>query len=312
MRVLKSFKIRFKNKILDYRESDNLDLENIKDFFGKKYQIEKLWKGPRHILGILIKDNQKLFLKLSASEGISLVTKNEYNWNNYFDKYNKNNNYCVPKNYDNGIYGNKYFYLITDNFEGDLFCNIDQDANNLIKYIPKIIKLSEIIQNLPKKDFPLPEYEGKDYIKRFLDKTKGWFEDIPKDICGKYNVNNLLKIVIKGIDKLDSKPRHGDFTPWHIIKLKNGKSGLIDGEHGLPDGVENYDICYFIQRGFSVLKSPKIAREIYSELFKKGYNKDKLKTVLASRAIGGFLDCSLDQNLSYKFAEDFKNWVLNI
>lgn len=312
MRDLKSFKISFKNQNLDYRESDNLDLDQINDFFARKYQIEKIWKAPRHILGIILKNNQKYFLKLSTSEGIGLITKNEYNWNNFFNKYNKNNNYCVPKNYDSGIFDNKYYYLITNFFESELLCNIDQDASSLVKYIPKITLLSETIQSLPGAHFDLPEYEEKDYKKRFLNKTKDWFEDIPPRIIKKYDLETLMEIVKNGVNKLDVKPRHGDFTPWHMINLGNNKLGLIDGEHASSSGVENYDICYFIQRVFSVLKSPKVAKEIYSELLKRGYDRDKLKIVLSSRVIGGFLDCFLDKNLDYEFAEDFKNWVLNI
>lgn len=311
MRDLKSFKIRFKNKIFDYRESEDLDLQKVNNFFSKKYKIEKLWKAPRHILGILIDNNQKYFLKLSTSEGIGLITKNEHNWNNYFNKYNSNKNFSAPKNFESGIFEKKYYYLITSYFKGKLLCNINQDANSLINHINKIILLSETIQNLPGTDFTLPEYEEKNYKKRFLNKMKDWFEDIPADIVKKYKINDLLKIVEEGIDKLDQKSRHGDFTPWHIINLGNNKLGLIDGEHALPDGVENYDVCYFIQRVFSVLESSDLAKEIYNELIKRGYNSEKLKIVLSSRALGGFLDCYLDQNLNYKFAEDFKNWVLS-
>lgn len=314
MRELKSFKICFNNRVLDYRQSEDLDLVEIRNFFGKKYQIKKLWKVPRHVLGILAKNNQKFFLKLSTSEGIGLITENEYNWNDYFNKYNLNSCFCAPKNFDSGLYDNKYFYLVTDYLKGDLLCNIGSsqaDISKLIKYIPQIINLSEVIQSLPQTNFALLEYEEKDYKKRFLDKTKGWFEDIPANIIKKYKINELSEVVKKGISKLDSKPRHGDFTPWHMINLKNEKLGLIDGEHALPDGVENYDMCYLIQRIFSILKNPKLAESIYSILIKK-YIKNNLKAVLASRAIGGFLDVTLNNETDYRFAVDFKNWVLSI
>lgn len=314
MRELKSFKIHLNNKILDYRQGIDLDLEKVSRFFDKKYQIEKLWKVSRHVLAILTKNNQKLFLKLSTSEGIGIITKNEYNWNDYFNKYNTDNNFLVPKNYDKGFFEGKYFYLITDYFEGEFLCGIRDkcDFANFIKRINQIIDLSEIIQQFPQSGFALPEYEEKDYKIRFLNKTKGWFGDISADIVKKYKVEELLKIVINGVDNLNSKPRHGDFTPWHILKLKNDKLGLIDGEHALPDGVENYDICYFIQRVFSILKNPKLAQEIYAKLMERKYDKNKLKIVLASRIIGGFLDVSLNNEIDYQFAVDFKNWVLSI
>lgn len=313
MRELKSFKIHLKNKVLDYRQSEDLDLEKVRSFFSKKYQIEKLWKVPRHVLGIFVKGNQKFFLKLSTSEGIGIITENEYNWNDYFNKYNTNSDFLVPKNYDKGIYNGKYFYLITDYFEGSLLCEIREKCNsvNFIKHINQIIGLSETIQELPQSGFVLPEYEEINYKIRFLNKTVGWFEDINNDLIEKYKIGELLEVVKSGIDKLESKPRHGDFTPWHILKLKNNKLGLIDGEHAFPDGVENYDICYLIQRVFSILKNPQLAQAIYSKLIERKYDKNKLKIVLASRAIGGFLDVSLNNEIDYQFAIDFKNWVLS-
>lgn len=305
--MLNSFKVRVGSKTFDYRLGENLDLKNIKDFFEKNYQVKKLWQGSRHVLGVLTKDSKTYFLKLSTSKGISIVTKNEYGWNNYFNKYfPKNSVYTVPGNYDRGIYEKKYFYLITDYFEGELLCGTNRDADCLIQHIPRVILLGELIQRLPKNEF-----ESGQKIK-FINKTKNWFNDIPVDVRKKFDVFELLNIVEEGINDLSLKPRHGDFTPWHMIKLNDGKLGLIDGEHALPDGVEDYDICYFIQRVFSVLKNPRVAQSIYSKLPDKGYKVNRLKTVLAARAIGGFLDESLKEKPDYKFANNFKDWVIQL
>jgi len=72
---LGAFKIRVDGKILDYRLGKNLNLDDVKNFFSKKYKVKKLWQGARHVLGELEKSNQKLFLKLSTTEGIGAVTK---------------------------------------------------------------------------------------------------------------------------------------------------------------------------------------------------------------------------------------------
>ncbi len=292
---LKSFKIQKGKRILDYRLGENLDLNKVRDYFQKSYKVKKVWQGVRHILGILEKDNQNYFLKLSTSEGISIVTQNEYEWNNFFNLNYSGNDFVVPKNYDSGFYKKKYLYLITDYLKGELLGDIN-------KYIPQIMKLSELIQKLPEKE--------TNFKKRFIDKVSMWYGDIPVDVCKKYHLEILLKIVEKGMIQLSAKVRHGDFAPWHMIKMPGGKLGLIDGEHFLQNGVENYDICYFIQRVFSVLQKPDIAKRIYFELMKKRYDANKLKTVLVSRVIGGFLDESLKENPDYKFAESFKDWVI--
>lgn len=294
---LRSFKIYKGKKILDYRSGENLDLETVRDYFQKNYNVIKIWQGARHILGLLEKDGIEYFLKLSTSEGISIVTENEYKWNNFFHKNLLNRNFTVPQNYQKGFFKKKYYYLITDYLKGKLLDSVG-------KYILQIINLSELIQKLPGKQ--------DEYKNRFISKAKAWFDDIPIVIRQRYKIEKLLGVVETEPLGLLGKPRHGDFAPWHIIKLTDGKLGLIDGEHFLASGVENYDICYFIQRVFSVSKMPDIAKRIYSELLKRGYNVSKLKPVLSSRAIGGFLDESLADNPDYKFAKKFMDWVLSL
>lgn len=307
---LKSFKIRSGNKILDYRLGEKFDLNEIKTFFQEDYEVKKIWQGPRHVFAILIKKELIYFLKLSTSEGISIVTKNEYEWNNYFNIYFEiKSSYRVPKNYVSGLYKEKYFYLVTDYFGGKPLCPLNasiKESNGLIKYIPFIVDLSELIQKLPNIKFN--NFQNT----KFIDKVNNWFGDIPINIQNKFKIGSLLNIVERGIKDVSLVPRHGDFTPWHMIKIKNSGLGLVDGEHAQAYSVENYDICYFIQRVFSVLKNPRLAKEIYARLLKRNYKRKKIKTVLAARAIGGFLDDYIASEENYLFAKNFKDWVIQI
>lgn len=310
-RNLNSFKVFSGRRTFDYRLGENLDLSKIKSFFSQNYNVKKLWQGSRHILGVLEKDDTNFFLKLSTSEGISIVTQNEYKWNDYFNMNSpKNLAFKVPVNHDSGLYKDRYFFLITDYFDGSLLCKLNGKSDNLVKYIDQVINLSRVIQQLPGINFASGEKE--DYRKRFFNKANLWFKDIPINVRMKFKLDLLLKIIEKGVSRLSDKPRHGDFTPWHIIKLKDSKLGLIDGEHALPDGVENYDICYFIQRVYCVLKNPDVAKRIHVQLVSNSHDGGKLKTVLAARAIGGFLDESLTVRPDYIFAGNFKKWVSEI
>lgn len=305
--MLSSFKVHSGKKLLDYRLGKFLDLKKIKAFFQEKgYKIKNLGNGGRHVVGVLVKDEKVYFLKLATSEGISVVTQNEFYWNDYFNSYFSDISFRVPKNYDSGIFNEKYFYLITEYFDGKLLCKLrssSEDINELVQCIPQVIQASEMIQQLP-------TAEG-DYQKKFIRKVRAWFSDIPTSICKKHEIISLLTVVEQGVNNLQKRSKHGDFAPWHIFKLSDHKLGLIDGEHSLPDGVENYDICYFIQRVFSVLKKPEVAQTIFLELKKKNYDLDNLKTVLAARAIGGFLDESLTYRPDYTVARNFKEWVIN-
>lgn len=313
--MLKAFQITLNGKILDYRLGKKLNLDKIRGFFEKKYSVRKLWSGGRHILGILEKDNKTLFLKLSTTEGISAVTKNEYNWNEQFNKLvsKRSFDFWVPQNKDCGVYDNKLFYLITDKLDGELLVQkpgktiISTDFQDLLH---SIIRFSELIQQLD--IATLSKQEDPDYRKCFFEKTTSWYNGIPKDTREKCKVSDLLKIVERGVLKLQMKPHHGDFTPWHLIKLNTGQLGLIDGEHARKNGVEYYDIDYFVQRVFSVLENPNFAQKILSELTKNNYSLEKLAVILAARAIGGFLDESLKPLPNYEFSNKFKEWVISL
>ncbi|MCL5438761.1 MAG: hypothetical protein M1268_02095 [Patescibacteria group bacterium] len=311
---MNAYKIKVNGKILDYRLGNNLNLDDVKSYFEKEYKVEKLWQETRHVVGYLKKVDRELFLKLSTTEGISAVTKIEESWNEEFNKrVSRTQKFWVPKNFGSGYYKDNLFYLITDLFNGNKLCERVDDktiTDELKTSIEDIIEFSEIIQNL---NLNILNYDKNlNYKDRFINKTNSWFNAIPKDVKEKYLLSKLLDAVKNGANNLSAKARHGDFTPWHMIRLKTGQLGLIDGEHALSKSVEYYDIAYFIQRVFSVLKNPEFAQKSINLLIKKNYDLNKLKVLLAARAVGGFLDESLTSSPDYTFSERFKNWVIHL
>ncbi len=249
-KVLHAFQLNVKGRFLDYRLGQSLDLEKVKSFFEKRYQVKKLWPDQRHVLGILEKTQRKYFLKLATTEGISVVTQIEYRWNEQFNKLVPRNssNVWVPQNFDSGYFNNKLFYLITDKLEGKLLSSIPQPSvsdKNIMQFLPKIIELSEDVQSLNITN--LSSGENIDYQSWFVQKTTSWLKNIPQEIQNQYQVFTLLEVVLSGAKNLKKSPRHGDFTPWHIFNLTNKKLGLIDGEHARANGVEYYDMAYFIK-----------------------------------------------------------------
>lgn len=307
---LAAFKINVNGKILDYRVPAKLDLKDVTRYFEKKYKIKKIWSGGRHVVGLLEKSGKDFFLKLSTTEGIAAVTKNEFEWNNVFNKQfpREESNFWVPQNYDSGYYRKSLFYFVTDKLNGELLHERPDSktvSKTFFKNISGVIEFSELIQKMK-------TFSSEGYREKFIKKVTVWFKSIPPDIINIYQIEELLDIVKNGSVLLQMQTCHGDFTPWHTIAQKNGKLGLIDGEHYLPDGIENYDICYFIQRVFSVIKSPNLAQKIFNLLLDFGYGKNKLKVVLAARAIGGYLDESLTPTPNYVFSNKFKKWVLTV
>jgi len=312
---MKAFEIKVEGKSLDYRVPGMLDLADVRAFFERKYEVLKIWEGGRHVLAGVKKDGSVLFLKLATSEGISAVTKVEYDWNDDFNKNaGRKAHFWVPINFDCGFYKNKFFYLITDKFKGRLLVNWpgSKKTDFMSGNIDQILDFCEFIQKLQLRHLVDRFYLDQNYRDYFVSKTKAWLDAVPDDVRRKYDLESLFEIVKNGAYDLVSRPRHGDFAPWHIFSLGEGKFGLIDGEHALAGGVENYDICYFIQRVFSVLEAPDVAEQIFDKILRRDYKVDKLKTVLAARAIGGFLDESFNKQANYSFANKFKERVLNL
>jgi hypothetical protein len=310
MNSKKAFLIEVDGRKYDYRLGKNLDLKEVAKFFSQKYRVKNIWQDQRHVLGCLEKNSQNLFLKLSTTTGIGLLTEKEKNWNDFFNRQTpRNASFWVPINVDFG-YFNGLFYLITDELKGEKLHGLIADNEKISgEDLRKVMKLSLLIQNL--KTGRDAKDDGNCH-RVFLNKTKLWFSDIPKDVVQKYNLKEILELIWHRTNCLPQAPRHGDFAPWHILKMKNNLIGLIDGEHFLENGVAGYDICYFIQRLYGVLNQRKTADAVVWILKENNNNIDKLKTVLYARAIGGFLDESLKQNPDYQNASDFIKWIAQL
>lgn len=312
---MKAFEIKVNGKLYDYRLGADLNLKQVKKFFEKKgYLVKKIWQEKRHVVAILKKNGREQFLKLSPTEGISATTQIDYNWNREANLYLKGNpKLAVPKNYDRGFY-NDLFYLIEEYFKGDLLAKRPAPGSKNDGYkqhIAQMIEMSEIIQSLAIE--PLSQRDNDDHAKYFMEKVESWYNEIPLEIQKIYDTAEMLQVVEKGYKNLEMRPRHGDFTPWHMIKLQNGRIGLIDGEHAMRNGVEYYDIAYLIQRVYSPMDDADFANEILNILKSRNYDLDKLTTVLAARAIGGFCDEVLIFGTpNFDRANKFKNWVTDL
>jgi len=309
----KAFEVEVQGKVVDYRSGGPVDLQAVEGYFKKSYSVKKLWNVGRHVLGILSKDNNDFFLKLATSEGISAVTQNEYRWNGIYNELvpREMSELWVPKNIEQGWFRENLYYFITDKFTGTLLAERPEHGiptPELSGLIPTILSFSEFIAELPVSH----ESDGSEHQSIFRAKVHAWYEAIPEEVRQKYGVHELLDVVEDGVGGLVCRSRHGDYTPWHIFQLMNGKFGLIDGEHFLANGVIYYDIGYFLQRVYSVLELPDIARDLFSLLIDRRYDMDSLRVILSARGIGGYLDASFAASQVYDSSQSFQQWVLDI
>lgn len=311
---MKAFQVKKNGQTFDYRVPATLDLEGVKGFFEKSYSIIELGQSGRHIIGILNDGTKDLFVKLATTPGISITTQNEFHWNEEFNKNEANPNFNVPKNVTSGEYDG-LFYFIAEKLDGKLFANernfqLTKDFENAI---PQILDFSEYIMAKNISNIGRPDaIEATNPQDWFIKKTQSWLEAIPDEARKTNHVEGLLDAVKDGTVQLETKPRHGDFTPWHIMQLPDENLALIDGEHAMSNGVELYDIGYLIQRVHTVSNHPDFAEKIYNQAIKKGHNKNKLKTIMAARAVGGYLDASLAEKQEFKKENNFRDWTLSL
>lgn len=308
-----SFKVIKDGQVYDYRIFEKLDLVDVGNFFSVHYKVESLAQPGRHVTGILSDGRQNLFLKLATTEGTSIVLQNEHNWNEEFNKH-ENQKYKVPRNITSGKY-NGLFYNITEKLEGSLLSTVENFNLNAEfgQLIPDIIGFADFISSLPIQKLGKPDIvTGATPQDWFVNKTKSWLNAIPTQIQAQHGLLKLFAIVESEAPSLLKKPRHGDFTPWHLMKLNDGKLALIDGEHAMSDGVEHYDIAYLVQRIHTICNQPEIAINILEEVKRTGHDIRKLKTVMSARAIGGYLDAALAQKKDYTLENNYKDWVLSL
>ncbi len=308
-----AFKVTQNGQTYDYRLGEILSIEEIRAFFTQNFTVKSLEQGARYVTGVLNANNQDLMLKVSTTPGTSITLQNEFKWNQEYNISSTNNNYKVPKNIHSGDFQG-HFYLITEKVEGELLGSVTgftlhQDFNLLIG---QVVDFAEYIMSLTIMSVGKPDsVTGNTPQELFLNKTTSWFEAIEENIRNQNNIDSLLEIVKGGFTQLVEKPRHGDFTPWHILKTTDGLA-VIDGEHGMSHGVENYDLAYLIQRIHSVSSNPNVALAVYQDVAGRGVDKAKLKTVLAARAIGGYLDAFLADKTDFINENAFRDWVLSL
>ncbi len=307
-----AFKVAKDGQVYDYRIPQQLTLTDVTNFFSAKYKVSDLKQVGRHVTGILNDGKQDLFLKLSTTKGISIITQNEYKWNEEFGK-NENPRFEVPHNVTFGEYNGLYYFL-TEILKGEpLATTANFTLNSSFEpMIPEIIDFADFISTQKITGVGRPDVvTGKTPQEWFVNKTKSWLDAIPIPIQAQFNLVLLFAKVESGAKTLTVKPRHGDFTPWHLLKTPLGL-GLLDGEHAMSEGVELYDIGYLIQRVHTISKNPAVAQKILTTAERKGHPLEKIKIILVARAIGGFLDAHLAGKTDFSLEKEFKDWISSL
>lgn len=316
-----AFQIERDGKIFNYRDGEQFNEQELRFFFEQKgYLIESVQVSVRHAIVHLQRSGKEYCAKVSTSFGVGLMTQQEVLWNTTAEKHLPVDAvFTVPTVIEAGEFPGKRTYYITDWVKVALLAPCPPSHHFVPSFtlsraqIEQICRMTEQIEALPV-HLPIPDesLQSLSHTDIFVEKTRRWLAIIPETIPEYAIVQQLFAIVEGGAPWLHKTVRHGDVAPWHLQLLSTGKILLFDGEHAHSHSVEGYDICYFIQRVYSVLQSQQTALDIFATLLQNGHDQKKLQTVLAARAIGGFCDESLVPNPEYDIARQFGNWVLSL
>lgn len=282
----------------NWLSSERVDVEEIKKFFiSKKVNVKEINETGRflHIVGNL--NNQKIFIKVSTSEGLNEKLLNDISWYNELKRVGIDFN--ITPLLEHGYIDDTLVYAIYEFVEGNtLDSMIEKIDNKMLKDLANInisidsIKGINLFKNQQER-----EHAKKDIIS-IKDKASHNFK-IAENFARESNedLTKLLNIV-KNYEQIDEMGlNHNDFTPRNIL-FSDGKLILTDGESASTTSPRFYDVAIMYTRLYFTYNRPDLAKEYLNE-FIKLLPKDYLdtfnftfKTMLASRTIGGFWEAT--------------------
>jgi len=215
------------------------------------------------------------------------MTKNEFNWNELVgSKLNSKAPFLVPQNIKHGFFQEKLFFFVSDYFGNKTLADkYPPKVKQLDKWIPKIAQAAFFISKI--RCQPKDEQKVQSIGEYLITSASEWASQVSA------NVQPLLTIIRNSKQRIERRWAHGDFVPWHMYDLKNGKFGLVDAEHG-GCGLRYYDIAYFYVRVRQSLGKKELAKNFLMEFMDLLPKKDKLtfwgdlKPILAQRLMGDF------------------------
>lgn len=280
--------MKMKRKKFPRPRARKIPFDLVSDFLKKKgYKVIKIKRPWRHVTAILEKDNQKLFFKMATTIKTSKMTENEYNWNERVgSQLNPKAPFLVPRNIEKSFFQKKLFFFISTYFGNQTLADkYPPNVKQLERWIPKIAKAAYLISQIDCQ--PKEEEKTKSVGECLITSVSEWASQVSID------VQPLLTIIKDSKQKVKKCWAHGDFVPWHMYDLKNGKFGLVDAEHG-GCGLKHYDVAYFYVRVRQSLGEKELAKNFLMEfmnLLPKKYRLTfwrDLKPILAQRLMGDF------------------------
>lgn len=275
-----------------------VDVDEIKKFFlSKKVDVKEINETGRflNIIGNL--NTQKVFIKVSTSEGLNEKLLNEISWHDELKRVGIDLN--ITPLLENGYIDNTLVYAIYEFVEGyTLDSMIEKIDSKILKDLVNINISIDCVKGINLFKNQQEREHAEKAITSIKDKATHYFkvaENFAKE-SGE-DLTELLDVV-KNYEKMDEMGlNHNDFTPRNIL-YSDGKLILTDGESASTTSPRFYDVAIMYTRLYLTYSRPDLAKEYLNEFIKllpENYLDTfnfAFKTMLASRTIGGFWEAT--------------------
>src|SRR3989344_3706299 len=125
---------------------------DLNQFFERKgYSVDKIWQPWRHVVGMLTKNSNKYFFKMSGTKHLAGMVRNEAKY--LHDLEDKRLSLSVPLYKESGWYKGNYWF-VSDWIEGELAVEKEKGMirKECLSEIPKVSKSIKQIMAISKSE----------------------------------------------------------------------------------------------------------------------------------------------------------------